>query len=492
MELHLGLDVGTQGTKGLLIEADSARVVARAARSYGLIPGLAPGAAEQHPGDWIAAVAEVARELAAAPGVDPAAIRGVGVSGQQHGLVALDRERRVVRPAKLWCDTETAAEASELSRRLARPIPAGFTASKVLWLARREPEAWRRVATVLLPHDWVNLRLTGEATSEAGDASGTGFFDPRARSWDRAACDAIDPRLHALLPPLIEAGEPAGRLTKEGAKLLALPGSCVGIPVSAGGGDNMMSAIGAGATRDGVAVLSLGTSATIFTRSATPIVDPGGSIAPFCDSTGGWLPLLCVMNATGVLESVRESSGASLDVLTEEAARIEPRCGGLRLLPFLRGERVPDLPDATATLLGIRPGFLERGRLFRAALEGVALNLACGLDHLRALGPRVDSVRLAGGGARNRLWRAILADALAARVVPLVEAESAALGAAVHSLWTARRLRGDRTPIDAHAASFARLDERESVAPDPGRSGLWESARQRFRSDCERLHGVRP
>ncbi|MBM4013522.1 MAG: xylulokinase [Planctomycetes bacterium] len=489
--LFLGFDVGTQGAKGIVIDGERGVVVARAARSYGLIAGLPPGAAEQHPDTWATALRELAAELFALPGVDAALLAAIGVSGQQHGCVVLDECGAVVRPAKLWCDTSTAAEARELATRLGRPLPTGYTASKLLWLARHEPDRFARVRRVLLPHDWVNFRLTGRATMEAGDASGTGLFDPVARQFDRAALAAVDPRLAAMVPPLVEAGAAAGTLTDEGASWLGLPRSAVGAQVAAGGGDNMMSAIGSGATRSGVAVLSLGTSATLFTRSERAIVDPGGAIAPFCDSTGAWLPLLCVMNATGVLEEVRAAFGGDLATLTDEAERVEPGCGGLTFLPFLNGERVPDLPHASGALLGLRPGSLQRGRLFRAALEGVAVNLAWGAARMRALGIALDSIRLVGGGARNRLWRQLLADALAAPVQPLAEAESAALGAALQALWSWRRARGENVGADAVAAPWIRF-EGEPIVPRADGVAHFAQRLAPFQQACTRLFGAAP
>ena len=183
MSLVVGLDVGTQGTKGVVVDNDRGEVVARAGVEHDLLEGLPPGAAEQHPEAWIDAVRDVAHRLVRSPEVDPARVVGVGVSGQQHGLVVLDAADKVVRPAKLWCDTSTADEARELSERFGHAVPTGFTASKVLWLARNEPEAWARTRSVLLPHDYVNFRLTGRKTMEAGDASGTGFFDTEARAF---------------------------------------------------------------------------------------------------------------------------------------------------------------------------------------------------------------------------------------------------------------------------------------------------------------------
>jgi xylulokinase len=487
-ELYLGLDVGTQGTKGLVLDAASGAVLARAGASHGLIEGLPPGSAEQHPQTWIEAVEEVGRALWREVVPRPGELAGLGVSGQQHGLVVLDSHGEVVRPAKLWCDTATAEEAADLSRALGRAVPTGFTAPKVLWMQRREPDAWARVARVMLPHDYVNLRLTGRHVTEYGDASGSGWFDPVERCWDGRALEQLGTGFEERLPSLLEPGEPAGALTPEGAALLGLGPGHAGACVAAGGGDNMMSAIGAGATRPGVAVLSLGTSATVFGYADRPVVDPAGAIAAFCDSTGGWLPLLCVMNATGVLEEVAAAFELDLEELTRRAQEVPPGCEGMRLIPFLVGERVPDLPRASGSLDGLRPGLLRPGPVFRAALEGVAFNLAWGVGRLRELGLAVDRLRLVGGGARNALWRSILADTLAATVEPCAEAESAALGAALQGLWTARRARGDGTPIDALAQPFVRLAGR-SVEPDADRARLYADLAAGFRRSVEARHG---
>jgi len=430
--IAIGLDVGTQGTKGLALDVDARRVVARASSTYGLIEGLPSGHAEQHPATWRRAVVEVVRALVRGVGTRASEIRSLGVSGQQHGFVPLDAEGAVIRPAKLWCDTSTSAEARELSERLGRPIPTGFTASKILWLARHEPKNFARIRTVQLPHDWVNRELTGRACMEAGDASGTGFFDVRTRTFDVRAMDAIDARLAACVPELVSHDAAIGTLRDDVARELGLP---IDVLVSPGGGDNMMSAIGAAATRPGVFVISLGTSATAFAHSDTPVIDPDGLIAPFCGSTGGWLPLLCTMNATGVLEEVRAHAPAPNDhaSLTERASRIEPGCGGVIFVPYIQGERVPDLPNATGSIHGVRAGSLDPAVLYRAAIEGVTLNLAWGIERMRALGIRVDAVRLVGGGARNPLWRQVIADVLDAPVTALEEIETAALGAAIQA-----------------------------------------------------------
>jgi xylulokinase len=487
-ELHLGLDVGTQGAKGLVVDAASRAVLARAGSRYGLIDGLPHGAAEQHPRTWIDALSAIGGALWSEVQPQPGELRGVGVSGQQHGLVVLDSAGEVVRPAKLWCDTSTNEESVELSQALGRSVPAGFTAPKVLWMQRREPEAWRRVDRVLLPHDYVNLRLCGRAAMEPGDASGTGWLDPVERRWDPAAL-ALLGDLETKLPPLIAPGSPVGELTQDGARLLGLGAEHAGALVAAGGGDNMLSAIGAGATRPGIAVLSLGTSATVFGYSPRPVVDPKGAIAAFCDSTGGWLPLLCVMNATGVLEEVSAAFGLELAELSRRAQEVPAGCNGLLLIPFLSGERVPDLPLATGSLEGMTRGHLRPGVLFRAALEGVAFNLAWGVERLRALGFGIERVRAVGGGAQNTLWLSILADCLDAVVEPCAEPESAALGGALQSVWTCARASGEQLGIDEIAQPHVRLAS-APIAPDPGRVRRCAELGRNFRERVQLRFGV--
>lgn len=488
MSQFLGLDVGTQGTKGLVIDLERGRVSARASRSYGLLEGLATGAAEQHPDLWWNAVREVVHEITRAKDLVPERLAGIGVSGQQHGFVPLDERGKVIRPAKLWCDTSTAAEARELSAAFGRNVPAGFTAPKVLWMKRREPRNFARLATVLLPHDYVNFRLTGKTWMEAGDASGTGFFDLRERRFAADEVAFIDRSLPDKLPPLVAADEPAGELSSTVAQELGLPQS---LPIAPGGGDNMMSAIGSGAVRPGVCVLSLGTSATVFTFCDRPISDPLGRIATFCDSTGGWLTLLCVMNATGVAEEVQRAFSATHDLerLTSEAERVPIGSDGVLFLPYLLGERVPDLPEVTGALVGLRPGSLTPGRLFRAGLEGTSLNIAWGVDRMRGLGLSIPSVNVVGGGSKNRLWLWILAAACEVSATPLEESESAALGAALQAAWVVGRAKQKDLAIADVVAPWIRASA-EPVEPDPEAAARYRELGERFREQVRRLYGA--
>jgi xylulokinase len=444
MSLTVGLDVGTQGTKALVWDRETGCVVARASVSYGLLDGLAPGAAEQHPDTWTEAVMNVlARVL---EGLDAAAVGALSVSGQQHGCVLLDETDRPLRPAKLWCDTETAEEARELA------MPAGYTAPKVLWSQRHEPDLFERVAAILLPHDYVNLFLTGERAAEWGDASGTGYFDPVARRW---RADFFD---QGLLPPLLGPGESVGTLRGELAATLGLGA----LPVATGSGDNMMSAIGAGATESGILVVSLGTSGTLFTHTDEPLLDPQGAVAPFCDATGGGLPLVCTMNCTTATEEVRLAFGRDLEEITELAAREPVGADGLRFLPYLAGERTPDWPLASGVLHGLRAGSLSPGPLFRAALEGVSFCLWRGLASLADLGIETREVRLVGGGSANPLWRQILADLFGMTLRVPMEPQTAALGAA---LQAAALLEG--VPVGRIVSAGAIPLEQAAVDPTP-------------------------
>jgi xylulokinase len=419
-------------------------------------------------------VGQVVREVLATSGRGADEVIAVGVSGQQHGCVTLDEADMPVRAAKLWCDTATSAEAEELSAAFGYPVPAGFTASKLLWLARKEPASWARTKRVLLPHDYINLLLTGTAAMEAGDASGTGLFDVVERRFDDVAIAKFDelagatpndPGLASRLPELMEPASPWTPVGRVSAAAAAEFGLAAGTLVAPGGGDNMMSAVGSGATSTGVVTVSLGTSGTAFAHAEEPVVDPEGLVAPFCGSTGGWLPLLCVMNLTGVTEEVRTSFGMDHEALTEAARATEPGCEGLLWLPYLNGERVPDLPNATGTLLGMRPGHLRPGVLYRAALEGTSLNLAWGVERLRSLGVEAKQLRLVGGASRNPLWREILAACLDASVLPLEEPESAALGAAMQALWSWNRDRGGDLAL-AELTDLCVRSSGEATAPN--------------------------
>lgn len=491
-KLVIGVDSGTQSTKALVVDADSGKVLGTGAKSYGLLPGLPPGAKEQHPHTWRDATTSAIRQALKAAGAKKDEVAAIGVSGQQHGFVPLDAQGEVIRAAKLWCDTSTAAECDDITAHLGGPKAAlralgnavlpGFTAPKILWLKKNEPKNFKRLSTVLLPHDYLNFWLTGQATMEYGDASGTALLDVRRREWSAKTIEAIDSDLESKLPPLISSDRPAGRLSAETAKTLGLS---PGVLVSAGGGDNMMGAIGTGNTRPGVITASFGTSGTIYACAERPVVDPKGEIAAFCDSTNRWLPLLCTMNVTVATEMVRKDFEIDHAQFEAIAAKAPPGCNGLVLLPYLEGERTPNVPAGTGVYFGVTPATFNAQHFARATMEGVTLGMNYGLRRLRALGVNPTQIRATGGGANSKLWRQIMADIFNAEVVTLAVGEGAAYGAALQALWCASLESGDSTPIHKITDHFVRLNTKERAQPIPENVARYEEL-QRLQDELSR------
>jgi xylulokinase len=497
--LLLGIDSGTQSTKVVVVDARDGKVVASAAQAYGLIPNLPPGAKEQHPHTWRDATAGSIRRALRQAKASAAEVKAIGVSGQQHGFVPLDKHGEVIRPAKLWCDTATAAECEEITaklgglkptiRALGNAVLPGFTASKILWLKKREPKNYQRLATVLLPHDYLNFWLTGEKTMEYGDASGTALLDVRRRQWSAAVLKAIDPALAGKLPPLQRSDKPAGTLQPATARRLGLN---PGVLVSAGGGDNMMGAIGTGNTRAGVITASFGTSGTIYACAEKPIVDPQGEIAAFCDSTNRWLPLLCTMNVTVATEMVREDFGWSHEKFAAKAAGIPAGSRGLLLLPYFEGERTPNVPDGTGVWFGVNGQTFEAGHFARAAMEGVTLGMNYGLRRLAELGVKPTQIRATGGGARSKVWRQIMADVFNAEVVTLKVGEGAAYGAALQALWCWRLQQGEKISISDLTDRFVTLNTAERAQPDAKRAAVYRELQAIQDAMSKSLRGVFP
>jgi xylulokinase len=470
--LLIGIDSGTQSTKALVVDARDGKVLGAGSQAYDLLPNLPPGAKEQHPHTWREAAAAAIRQALRQAKAASTEVKAIGVSGQQHGFVPLDKAGEVIRPAKLWCDTTTAAECEEIMEKLGglkatiqaigNAVLPGFTASKILWLKKHEPRNFARLATVLLPHDYLNYWLTGERVMEYGDASGTALLDVRQRQWCAAALAAIDDDLAAKLPPLISSDRPAGRLQPATARQLDLP---AGVLVSAGGGDNMMGAIGTGNTRPGVITASFGTSGTIYACAQKPVIDPRGEIAAFCDSTNRWLPLLCTMNVTVATEMIRQDFQWTHERLAAEAARIPAGSNGLLLLPYFEGERTPNVPEGTGVWLGVNARTFEAGHFARAAMEGVTLGMNYGLRRLAKLGVKPAQIRATGGGAKSEVWRQIMADVFNAEVVTLKVAEGAAYGAALQALWCWRREQGEKVRIEDITDAFVQLNPAETATP---------------------------
>jgi xylulokinase len=442
--ITLGIDCGTQSTKTIALDSDTGRIIASAAQTYDVLPGLPSGHLEQNPATWTDAVDTTIRQVVEKLCARRDDVRGIGISGQQHGFVPLDKEGKVIRAAKLWCDTSTANEcdlirnhfggSKAVIEKVGMDMLPGFTAPKILWIKRHEPENFAKLATVLLPHDYLNFVLTGKLAMEYGDASGTALMNVRTRTWARDVANFIDPTLEEKLPLPTSSQKSPGTLLPHLAKGWNLP---AGIVISAGGGDNMMGAIGTGNVSPGRVTASLGTSGTIYAYSEKPVIDPGGEVAGFCDSTDAWLPLVCTMNVTVATEAARNLFGWTHSQLETEIRTVPPGADGLLFLPYLQGERTPNLPRGTGVFHGLTTRTMTPAHMARATVEGVTLGLLYGLHRMRTLGISPTEIRLTGGGSKSAAWRQICADVFGCRVVTLAESEGAALGAAIQALGAA-------------------------------------------------------
>jgi xylulokinase len=419
MPLVVGVDSSTSACKVEVRDVDTGALVAS---GRGHHPETTPPRSEQDPEAWLVAFEAACDEAGVFPANRPAAI---AVAGQQHGLVVLDRARQVLRPAKLWNDTESAPDAEALVAALGAgswaeacgSVPvASFTITKLAWLRRCEPETFDRIAHVLLPHDWLTGRLTGGSTTDRGDASGTGWWSPSQERYRTDLLSLVDDRVPWLdvLPAVLGPTEPAGEWD--------------GVLVGPGTGDNMAAALGLG-LRAGDLALSFGTSGVASTVSDHPTADATGAVAGFADATGHFLPLVCTLNATKVTDAVARLLGVDAAGLDALALAEAAGAGGLVLVPHLDGERTPNRPHATGSLTGIRSD-VTRGQLARAAIEGVVANLLAGADHL----PTGDGrVILVGGGSHSPAYRQIVADLTGRPVLVPAADELVALGAAVQA-----------------------------------------------------------
>ena len=493
--MYLGVDCGTQGTKSLLIDEEGG-ALGRGYAPHNLIE-RETGAREQEPPWWVDAFRSATKQALAAAGRSD--VRAIGVSGQQHGLVVLDKDRKVIRPAKLWNDTETAPQNAQLIEMLGGAeacmerfgiLPlTGYTASKLLWLKQAEPENFARIRHILLPHEYLNFWLTGEMRAEYGDASGTAFFDPRSRAWAKDVLDAIDGgsgQLFAALPRLMGPDEIVGTVLPEVAAEFHIPVSCL---VAPGGGDNMMGAIGTGNVRDGVVTLSLGTSSTVYTHAPSPSKDRSGSVAPFCASSGGWLPLVCTMNATNVVTQTLQVLGRTVADIDPALNGTEPGAGGLTFIPFLHGERTPDLPEARGSLLGVSANNFTPDNLIRSVVEGVSFGVLAGLD-LILEGRKTEVIYVIGGGSRSNAWRQLLADATGARIEVPLEEEAGSLGAAIQAMYVDGIQSGRRTSYEELAQRIVKVDRSRSITSQAIKRDLYQKAMELYHRRLREIYLV--
>jgi len=467
----VGLDIGTTGVKAIAVGAEG-DVVGRAERGYALSTPR-PGWSEQDPEDWWTATRAALADLG------PLGIAGIGLSGQMHGLVALDAAGRVVRPAILWNDQRTAAECAEIEERIGldRLIAltgnralTGFTAPKLLWLRRHEPEAYGRIARIMLPKDYVRLRLTGEWATDVADASGTLLLDVARRRWSAEVLDALELPL-AWLPPVFESPEATG---------VTIPCDKVsqGIPVAAGAGDCAAAALGVGIDRPGPLSIVMGTSGVVFAALPAFASDPQARVHAFCHAVPGqWHAMGVMLSAAGSLQWLRDrlAPETSFADLVAEAEAWSPGVDGLLFAPYLAGERTPHAdPSARAAFTGLELRH-DRGALVRAVLEGVAFGLRDSLELVQALGGPTDRARASGGGARG-LWLRIAASVLGLPIELTAVEEGSAYGAALLGGVAG----GVFADVPEAVARCVRVST--TIDPDPAWQAIYEDTYVRFRA----------
>jgi xylulokinase len=439
--MWMGIDVGTGGTRALLVDAQG-RVCAGFTAPHEEMRMERPLWAEQRPENWWDAGQQAIRGVLSQAGISGARVRGIGLSGQMHGLVILDRDDEVIRPALIWCDQRSQPQVDAINQSVGRenvlkytanPVLTGFTLPKLLWVRDNEPRAFERVRRLLLPKDYLRFKLTGEYASEVSDASGTSLFDVVHRRWSFDMMDRLGLD-RGILPACHESSEITGRVTQAAA---AATGLAAGTPVVGGGGDQASSAVGNGIVEAGIVSCTLGTSGVVFAHMEKVAYDPAGRVHTFCHAVRGKWHVMGVTQGAGLsLQWFRNqlAPGADYDSLTAEAAAAPAGSQGLFWLPYLMGERTPHL-DAAA-----RGGWIgltarhQRADLIRAVLEGVSYSQRDCLDIIEDLGVPVRSVRVSGGGARSPFWRQLLADVFNKMVVTLETQEGSAYGAALLAL----------------------------------------------------------
>lgn len=460
MTLVAGVDSSTQSCKVVVRDLETGETVRVGRASH-------PDGTEVAPAEWWRALGEA---IADAGGLEDVA--AVSIAGQQHGMVVLDEDGEVIRDALLWNDTRSAQAArdlidefgaDELARRTGSIPVASFTATKLRWLRDAEPENASRVAAVALPHDWLTWRLLGYGpagssplgpdlsalVTDRSDASGTSYWNPSEDDYDRELLIAALGH-DAVLPRVLGPADRAGETVAD-----TLPGVPAGVVVGPGAGDNAGAALGLGAV-EGDVVISIGTSGTVFAVADAPSADTTGTVAGFADASGLFLPLVATLNAARILDSIARLLDVDHAALGGLAAEAEPGAGGLTLVPYFEGERTPNLPDATASLLGMTLASTTRPNLARAAVEGLLCGLADGLDAVRATGVREKRILLIGGAAQNAAVRSIAAQVFDAPVEVPAPGEYVASGAALQAGWA---LTGERPTwpvgvLDRPAADF--------------------------------------
>jgi len=479
----LGIDIGTGGTRALLVD-EKGTCKAGFTSPHEDMRMEKPLWAEQRPEDWWQAAQKAIQGVLAAAKVKGSQVKGVGLSGQMHGLVLLDTNNAVIRPALIWCDQRSQAQVDSINRIVgkdnvltytANPVLTGFTLPKLLWVRDNEPQSFARARKMLLPKDYIRFELTGEFATEVSDASGTSLFDVVMRRWSNQMLERLNLD-RSLLPRVYESTEVSGTIS---ARAAALTGLAEGTPVVGGGGDQAASAVGNGIVEPGALSCTLGTSGVVFAHMDKPSYDPAGRVHTFCHAVQGAWHVMGVTQGAGLsLQWFRNqlAPGTDYDTLTAEAANSTVGAQGLFWLPYLMGERTPHLDSmARAGWVGLTAKH-TRADMIRALLEGVCYSQKDCLDLIDHMGVPVDAIRLSGGGARSAFWRQLFADVFGKRVVTLASQEGSAYGAAILAQV------GTGVYATVPEACRASIKEVDSVLPRPHESQLYRRGHEVYRA----------
>lgn len=467
--MYIGIDCGTQGIKVIIWDGDD-KLLASGYKSYPLMSSDS-GRKEQEVSWWLDGLIDAMHIAFEKSGVSRSSIKGIGVSGQQHGLVMLDKLDNVIRPAKLWCDTEPADAFNDFvcenrvdfSHLIGINVPVAYTIAKLVWTKNNKPKDFDKIAKIMLPHDYINYWLTGNYLTEAGDASGTGYFNTRSKRWSDTLLEFVSLPDSASMPALIESQQCHGQLRPKIAKKLGLPESVV---VSSGGGDNMMAAIGTGNVSTGILTMSLGTSGTVFSHTYKQVESEAfPDLNAFCSSTNGYLPLASTMNVTSATTAFRHLLNTDIPTFEKMISQASLGASGVQVMPYLAGARLPNIPKAKGAILGLTSDNFSQQNLLRGAVEGVTFNLAKGVNVLSEAGLNFTSLRLIGGGSNSATWRQIVADVTGLVVEVPESSEAAALGAAMQAKWAYSSLHSNQVTIEEICALGVKMDTTLTAEP---------------------------
>jgi xylulokinase len=492
----LGIETGERGSRGIVLDLEAAAVAAEAAVAPEFVGGLPGGHLEQKPSDWIAGVDRVARKCLDALGENGRGqVAGIGVAGSMEGLVALDGENGIVRPAKVAGDRSADRQSEMLARAFGgapglieltgNPLLPWHTAPAALWLKQHEPYHFQKTETFFLPQDFINYWLTAVRRSEHSGASVTGMFDVRRRKWCRELLDWIDPRMAAMLPPLAAPFDPPGVLRKQMAEAWGLPRNTL---VAAGMPDLQARMAAAGCMADGDLMVSLGGTAEIAGVGGAPLIDTRGEVAALCDAVGGWLAVMSMASGTATPELVRRHYGWSKKEFETMVAGAPAGAAGLTFLPYLEGERTPILPEGCGVLHGIDIDNFTPDNLTRAAVEGVALGIGYGLGRLRELGLEPTELRLTGPAAGSGMWRKILADVTGLPVTAPPAEHGPAMGAALQAAMTFFRQNGEDLSFAEISSHTIGQGAETRTEPDTELHEFYEKAISRQQYLVDTLH----